>query len=91
MKHRISRLWLKIKAAGGIDLVLAHAPAAGVDDGEDYAHRGFECFNELLERYKPRYFVHGHVHMNYGRDIPRSFDCGETRIINAYERYELEL
>ena len=63
----------------------------GVGDGDDYAHMGFEAFLPLLDRYKPRYLIHGHVHMEYGRDIARVLRRGDTTIINAYERYTLEV
>ena len=58
---------------------------------DDYAHMGFEAFLPLLDRYKPRYLIHGHVHMEYGRDIARVLRRGDTTIINAYERYTLEV
>ena len=35
--------------------------------------------------------LHGHVHMNYGANIQREHQYGQTRIINAYERFTLEL
>lgn len=91
MRRRITKLALKLKWAGGVDIVVAHAPAAGYGDADDYAHRGFECFNELMDKYNPKLFVHGHVHMNYGRNIPRELQRKDTKIINAYERYETEL
>lgn len=91
MQRRIQRLTLKIRRAGGVDIVLAHAPVRGFGDGDDYAHMGFEAFLPLLDRYKPRYLIHGHVHMEYGRDIARVLRRGDTTIINAYERYALEV
>ena len=81
----------QIRRAGGVDIVLAHAPVRGFGDGDDYAHMGFEAFLPLLDRYKPRYLIHGHVHMEYGRDIARVLRRGDTTIINAYERYALEV
>ena len=54
-------------------------------------HRGFECFWDLLEKYKPRYLFHGHVHMNYGHEIPREIEYNGTKVINAYERYAFEI
>ena len=45
----------------------------------------------LLEKYQPQYLIHGHVHMRYGKDIPRQLQCGQTTIINAVGRYELVL
>ncbi len=91
MRRRIWRASWAIRKAGGVDIVLTHAPVRGYGDAEDLAHRGFEAFETLLDKYKPRYLIHGHVHMNYGRDIPRTVQRGETTIINAWERYELEI
>lgn len=91
MARRIRRLRWKIWKAGGIDIVVTHAPIAGYGDAEDYAHRGFSCFQDLILKYKPKYFVHGHVHLSYGTNIPREQHLGTTRIINAYERYTIEI
>ena len=91
MTRRIRRLRWKIHRAGGVDIIIAHAAPTGVECGDDYAHRGFDCFRELIERYQPRYFIHGHVHMNYGHKIERECTIGNTTIINAYERYEVEI
>ena len=91
MKRRIRKLRGKLSRAEGVDIVLTHAPAAGLGDGEDYAHRGFQCFTELIERYQPRYFIHSHIHMDYGYRVERSIRHKNTCIINAYERWELEI
>lgn len=91
MTRRIRRLGWKLWRAGGVDIVVTHSPAKGYGDGEDYAHRGFEAFLPLLDRYKPRYMVHGHVHLNYGVQRPRVLQRGETTIVNACERYIIEL
>ena len=91
MKRRIQRLRFKLWRAGGVDIVVTHAPAQGYGDAEDYAHRGFECLLDLIDKYHPKYMVHGHVHMNYGAQRPRVLQRGDTTIINAYERYILEI
>lgn len=92
MRRRIQRLRFKLWRAGGVDIVVTHAPAQGYGDAEDYAHRGFECLVDLMDKYKPGYLVHGHVHMEYGGgSIPRELHRGPTTIINACERYVLEL
>lgn len=91
MAARIRRLGFSLRRAGGVDIVVAHAPARGLGDGEDLAHMGFAAFLPLLERYQPRYFIHGHVHMEYGRALPRVLHYGSTTIINACERYTLEV
>lgn len=91
MARRIRRLRGALRKAGGLDILVTHAPAEGWGDDEDYAHRGFGCFLPLLDEYKPRYFIHGHVHASYGANRPRVLQRGETTIINAYEKYVLDI
>ncbi|MBQ2902399.1 MAG: metallophosphoesterase [Agathobacter sp.] len=91
MRKRVRRLWFKLLRKKGFDVLVTHAPAYGVNDGEDLPHRGFEAFGELIQKYNPKYFVHGHVHMNYGRQYPREDVLGETKVINAYNHYIVEL
>ena len=54
-------------------------------------NKGFDAFYRVINKYHPKYFVHGHMHMNYGRDIPREDFIGDTKVINAYERYIVEV
>ena len=91
MARRIRRLGLQLRRAGGVDIVLTHAPAAGCGDDTDVAHRGFQCLLDLVDKHQPRFLIHGHVHVNYSCRRPRVLQRGETTIINAYERYLLEL
>ena len=91
MRKRASRLRFKVRRAGGIDLLLTHAPASGLNDGPDRAHKGFACFNELLDKYEPPWFIHGHVHLNYDANLPRVCTRGKTTVINATERYVFEI
>ena len=91
MQRRVRRLMPKLWYHRGFDILLTHAPALGVNDGTDYAHQGFAVFGKLIERYEPKYFVHGHTHLNYGRHIQRSLQVGNTTVVNAYERYLLRI
>ena len=91
MKRRILRLSLALRRSGGFDILVTHAPARGINDFETLSHRGFECFVKLLDRYQPKLFLHGHIHRNYGVEIPRETQRGETRIINAYEYTVVEI
>lgn len=91
MRRRIRKLKWKLCRAGGVDIVVTHAPPKGLGDGEDYAHRGSEALLELLDKYHPRYLIHGHVHLSYGHEIPREMDYNGTKIINAYERYVIDV
>lgn len=91
MNRRIRKLSFKLWRKHGFDILLTHSPAWQFNDGEDLPHIGFRGFCYLMEKYTPRYFVHGHVHMSYGRQFRRLSAYGKTAVINAYERYVIEL
>ena len=91
MQQRIRKLQGQIKRAGGVDIVLTHAPIRCLGDDEDPAHIGFEALRELVEKYPPAYLLHGHVHLNYGQNIQRIHTLGKTTVINACERYVVEI
>lgn len=91
MAARVRRLRLALWRNKGFDILLTHAPAFGLNDFDTLAHRGFECFGTLLDRYHPSYFVHGHIHRCYGREIPQRTARGNTTVINAYEYCDFEL
>lgn len=87
MRRRIARLRFKLLRKGGFDILVTHAPAYQLNDGRDLPHQGFKAFLGLLEKYKPKFFLHGHVHMSYGRQHKRYDKYQDTHVINAYERY----
>ena len=91
MERRIRRLRYALWRSGGVDIVVTHAPLSGFGDGDDRCHQGFEAFGPLLAKYKPRYFLHGHMHPNYGADFVRKRQYNETELINVWERYEFDV
>ncbi len=91
MRRRIRRLRWHLWRAGGVDIVVTHAPPEDVGDADDPAHWGFACFRKLLDKYKPMYLLHGHVHFSYGVERIRERTYGETKVVNASERYVLEI
>ena len=91
MRRRIAKLRWKLWRMGGVDIVVTHAPPEGIGDMDDPAHRGFTALRALLDKYKPAYLVHGHVHLRYGLDQTRIRKHGETTVINASERFVLEV
>ena len=91
MEKRLSPLRRAVKRAGGVDIVIAHAPPRGCGDLEDPAHRGFECFVGLIEEFGPAYFLHGHTHLRYSASAKRELTYGKTKVVNVSERYELEI
>ncbi|MDD6038457.1 MAG: metallophosphoesterase family protein [bacterium] len=90
MENRIKKLHRQLKKNKGFDILLTHSPGKGLGDSDDITHTGFSCFTKLLDDYRPKYMIHGHVHMNYGVNVERVRTYGETTIINAYEKYVFE-
>ena len=90
MKQRVLRLGFQLFRRQGFDILVTHAPAYNLNDGRDLPHQGFRVFLTLLEKYRPRFFLHGHVHMSYGRRHKRYDKYQDTHVINAYERCMFE-
>lgn len=90
MRRRVRRLRWKLLRHRGFDILVTHAPAYQLNDMEDLPHRGFAVFLELIEKYRPKYFVHGHVHATYGSSFKRLDHYQETTVVNAYEKYIIE-
>ena len=91
MEKRVAKLKGKIRRAGGFDLLLTHAPARGVGDQDDLAHRGFSCFLSLMDQYHPSAMIHGHVHQEYTSRFVRTREYSGIPVINASTRYTLDL
>lgn len=91
MYIRSLKLWPKLKRNKGFDILLTHAPAKDQGDFPNLVHSGFGTFLTLMDQYRPSYHIHGHVHLNYGPKMERIRKYGDTTIINAYERYILEI
>lgn len=90
MRRRIRKLRFQLWRHKGVDIVVTHAPPFGVGDDDDPAHRGFEAFLELIDKYHPRYLLHGHTHLRYGTNQIREREYHGTKVINACERYVLD-
>jgi Icc-related predicted phosphoesterase len=89
MEKRIRKLRRTIKKNNGFDILLTHAPALGLGDGDDRAHTGFRSFVKMLDEYSPKYFFHGHQHLTYKRQ-PRTMQYKNTTIVNTYGYYLID-
>ena len=65
------------------DIVVSHASPKGIHDRSDPAHRGFEIFLRVIEYFKPKLWIHGHIHLKSPHDLQETV-IGQTRIVNAY-------
>lgn len=87
MRARVRKMKIPLYFKGGIDILVTHAPAWQLGDGQDLPHQGFQVFHKVLNTYQPRYFLHGHMHLNYGAGAERTTTYGNTTVVNAYERF----
>ncbi len=91
MWRRVRKLLFRLWRTKGFDILLTHSPALGLGDDSDLAHRGFEIFLQLIDKYRPRVMAHGHVHQSYRFDFKRERQRGDTLVINACGCYVLDL
>ncbi|MEN2998004.1 MAG: metallophosphoesterase [Brevinematia bacterium] len=74
----------------GVDVIVTHAPPYGIHDNTDIVHTGFKAFIDIMERFKPKYLIHGHTHIYDIRESKVS-DYKGTKVINCYGYYVLDL
>jgi Icc-related predicted phosphoesterase len=73
-----------------LDILITHAPPQGVHDKSDLCHQGFRAFRTFMDRFRPRYLIHGHVHV-YGPSETIESVYQDTTVINAYRYRALEI
>lgn len=91
MRRMIWRMMPGIWFGGGVDIVVTHAPPRHIHDAEDRCHRGFKSFLKLIARFKPRYFIHGHIHTHFTDPSQRVTQVGDTQVINTFAWHLLEV
>lgn len=91
MKRFGNRMRFTLWRQGAPDIVLTHAPPRHVNDEDDPCHKGFTYYNAFIEKYKPPYFLHGHIHKFFADDSERISIVNTTWVINCYGFYILEI
>lgn len=66
-----------------LDVLVTHSPPFGIHDRRDRAHLGFQVFRWLIHYVRPRYLLHGHIHV-YRPDTPRVTQVEDTTVVNVY-------
>ncbi len=61
-----------------VDIFVAHNSPRHIHDRDDDVHIGFKAFVAYIERSKPRFFFHGHQHLN------RETQIGLTKVVGIY-------
>lgn len=83
-------LWNRVVHGRFVDIVLTHSAPRGINDRDDPCHTGFKAFLWLMKTFKPRYLLHGHIHL-YDLNAARVARYEETTVINVYDHYILEI
>lgn len=81
--------WNRLVHGRGADIILTHAPPRAIHDRDDPCHRGFRIFNILIRAARPRWLVHGHVHLYDLGDV-RVTQVGSTTVVNAFGHWVME-
>jgi hypothetical protein len=77
---------------GQVDVLLTHAPARGVGDGSDPAHRGFAALHPLVAALQPAVLLHGHVlPCDAGPPGRAGRRLGRTAVLNVTGRHLLDI
>ena len=76
-------LWNRQRHGRYLDVLVAHSPPFGIHDKKDLPHTGFKVFLTLMQMFKPRYLLHGHIHI-YSQDYPRVTQHEHTTVINVF-------
>jgi Icc-related predicted phosphoesterase len=66
-----------------LDVLVAHSPPWGIHDQPDRPHQGFRSFLAFMRWFKPRYLLHGHIHV-YRRDVVTQTRYAATEVVNVY-------
>ncbi len=91
MRSIIRKKWFSIWRKGGLHLVAAHAPPRHIHDAEDRCHTGFESYLRLMKKYRPRCFIHGHIHREFETPLQRETMFESTRVINTCGYHIIEV
>lgn len=75
--------WNRGRHGRYLDVLITHSPPYSVHDASDLCHTGFKAFLWLMKHFRPRYLIHGHVHL-YGHNPVQRTIYESTLVINAY-------
>jgi Icc-related predicted phosphoesterase len=84
MKKNIRRLWFQLLQSTKVDIIISHAPPRFIHDKDDPCHKGFRSFVSLIEKQKPAWFIHGHIHAFFNDPAERITQVCETQVLNSY-------
>lgn len=72
-----------------VDILLTHSAPLGIHDKPDKCHQGFKSFLWFMRVFKPKYLVHGHIHLYDLSEVRATRYC-DTLVLNAYSHYIID-
>lgn len=95
MKRRVLKmvpklLFNKIRKGRFIDILITHAPPFGIHDRKDPCHTGFKVFKSFISLFKPKYMIHGHIHI-YDNITSIKDEYKNTTVLNTYGYQVIEI
>ncbi len=82
--------WNRIIHGRWIDILLTHAPPFELGDRPDPCHQGFKVFRLFIKWFKPKYLLHGHVHL-WEINATREHHYHNTTILNVFNHLVLDI
>ena len=76
-------LFTRLRHGRYLDILLTHAPPLGIHNGPDRPHRGFRALLVFMDRFAPRYLIHGHIHRSYGFSMVTETRYKHTMVLNT--------
>lgn len=94
MRWRIIKMlphlwWNKLVHGRYLDILVTHAAPYGIHDASDPCHVGCRMFLKFIHRFKPKYLLHGHIHLT-DLNTPRVDEVEGCKVINVYQKYLLD-
>ena len=81
--------WNKLRYGRYCDVFLTHASPRHIHDKEDPCHKGFECFNWFIKKFRPALLVHGHIH-SYDLAARRVTETEGTTVVNVFSHLVID-
>ena len=72
-----------------LDILITHAAPRGIHDKEDRCHLGYRSFLWFMRAFRPKYLIHGHIHL-YDLSEVRTTKYCDTMVINAFGHYLID-
>lgn len=82
-------IYNRIRYGRFLDIFVTHAPPWSIHDMDDLPHHGIKAFRWLIQVFKPKYHLHGHIHV-YHNNMVTQTQVGNTCVLNCYGYREIE-